>query len=78
MARHHITMALLMVANLVAFSKGAPHLGMIDNEKMRDVGVAYSGPDFTGVPTLLIQSKNQPSCEPLYVDCTSLDGAQLT
>lgn len=43
----------------------APHKGMIDNAERRDVGVAWSNPEYKGNSKFIFEEKNASACEPL-------------
>lgn len=53
-----------------------PHDLMVNNEFVRDVGVAYPDNNFTGNPFYLVTHKKAPKCE-TTVSGTALGSAQI-
>jgi hypothetical protein len=50
----------------MAFAAPRPHTGMINDEKVMDVGVVYPQANYGGTPTFLLLSKQGPQCMQLY------------
>ncbi|PZD23726.1 hypothetical protein A1F96_09985 [Pyrenophora tritici-repentis] len=59
--------SLLLAAFLIGmvFAAPRPHIGMIDNEVARDVGVVFTQPHFQSPATFLLLDKVSPQCMPL-------------
>ena len=62
----HVLSLLLIVVGM-AFAAPSPHIGMINNDDVRDVGAVYSQAEFSSAPTFLLMDKQSPRCIPLYV-----------
>lgn len=56
------------VLSLVGLSTALPepHTGMVDNTKIRDVGVIYTKPNYQGNHEFIYQTKSKPDCLALY------------
>lgn len=52
-----------IVGFFIASTGALPHDQMVNNEFERDVGVLYSGSNFTGEPLFLVQHKEGTKCE---------------
>lgn len=50
----------LVVLGLAAIAMG--HEGMVDNEHVRDVGVVFSEPNFTGASEFVWEMKHDNDC----------------
>lgn len=61
-----MSFAILALAG-IAMAFPQPHNGMVDNANIRDVGVIYTGTNFTGAPKFIFELKARPECIPLYV-----------
>lgn len=53
----------IVVPFLAATGLALPHDQMVNNESVRDVGVIYSGNNFTGDATFLVTHKKERKCE---------------
>lgn len=60
-------LSLLLIVVGMAFAAPSPHVGMINNDDVRDVGAVYSQADFSSAPTFLLMDKQSPRCIPRYV-----------
>jgi hypothetical protein len=49
----------------MAFAAPRPHIGMINNADVQDVGVVYPLPNYGGDATFLLIYKGEPRCMPL-------------
>jgi hypothetical protein len=66
MQYQHFLFVFLFVVGM-AFAVPSPHIGMVDNDRVRDVGAVYSQPGYSSKPTFLLMNKQEPRCVPLYV-----------
>ncbi|KAG9195464.1 hypothetical protein G6011_00585 [Alternaria panax] len=55
----------------VAFAAPSPHIGMVNNDDIRDVGAVYSQPGYASKPIFLLMDKKNPACN-------SLDNASIS
>ena len=62
----HIFSLFLIVIGM-AFAAPSPHIGMINNDDIRDIGAVYSQAEFSSAPTFLLMDKQSPRYFPLYV-----------
>ena len=62
----HVLFLILIFVGM-AFAAPSPHIGMINNDDIRDVGAVYSQAKFSSAPTFLLMDKQSPRCIPLYV-----------
>jgi hypothetical protein len=57
----------MLFASSMAFAAPSPHIGMVNNNDIRDVGAVYSQPGYASDPTFLFMDKKMPKCNTLYV-----------
>ncbi|KAI4946583.1 hypothetical protein J4E91_007272 [Alternaria rosae] len=62
---YQYVLSLLLIVVGMAFAAPSPHIGMINNDDVRDVGAVYSQADFSSAPTFLLMDKQSPRCIPL-------------
>ena len=60
---HAMSTLRIIVPILAATALAIPHDQMVNNEFVRDVGVIYSGSNFTGDATFLVTHKKKRKCE---------------
>lgn len=63
--QHIFSLFLIVIGT--AFAAPSPHIGMINNDDVRDIGAVYSQAEFSSAPTFLLMDKQSPRCFPLYV-----------
>jgi hypothetical protein len=52
----------------VVFAAPNPHIGMVNNNNVRDVGAVYSRPGYASQPAFLLMDKNKPACYSRYAN----------
>lgn len=62
----HFQQVLLAILPCIVTLVGA-HKGMIDDDKHRDVGIAFNKPNFEGEHKAIFEVKGESECLPLYV-----------
>ncbi|KAF1939203.1 hypothetical protein EJ02DRAFT_497698 [Clathrospora elynae] len=50
----------------IALAAPRPHIGMVNNDYVRDVGAVYPNLAYGGEGTFLLEAKNKPECITLY------------
>ncbi|RII24710.1 hypothetical protein CUC08_Gglean011722 [Alternaria sp. MG1] len=54
-----------VLALATAIAAPSPHIGMVNNDDVRDVGAVYSQPGYASKPEFLLMDKKIPKCNPL-------------
>ena len=50
----------------MAMAAPSPHIGMLNNDDVIDVGAVYSQLGYASKPEFLLMDKKIPKCNPLY------------
>jgi hypothetical protein len=54
------------------FAAPSLHIGMVNNDDVRDVGAVYSQPGYASKATFLLMNKKTSTCNPLYATSSIL------
>ncbi|KAL1795784.1 hypothetical protein ACET3X_006008 [Alternaria dauci] len=58
-------LSIAVFANGVVLAAPSPHMGMVNNNDVRDIGAVYSQPGYASKPEYLLMDKKTPACFPL-------------